>query len=92
MATAYAKDKKQLQQRLRRIEGQIRGIQKMLEDDKYCIDILTQLSSVSAATQKVGLIILQNHMNGCIKQALKSGNGQEKVDEMISAVDRFIKS
>ncbi len=89
---AYKENKEQILKRLRRIEGQVRGIQKMVEDDKYCIDILTQVSSVSAATQKVGLIVLQDHMNGCIKQALKSGKGQEKVDEVISAVDRFIKS
>lgn len=89
---SYQKDKQKIQQRLRRIEGQLRGIQKMVDDDKYCIDILTQLSSVVAATQKVGLIVLQDHINGCIKDALIKKDGQAKVEEMINVVNRFIKT
>lgn len=91
--SSYQKDKKQLEQRLRRIEGQIRGIQKMVNNDKYCIDILTQLSSIIAATQKVGLIILQDHISGCLKDALvNKKDGKVKVDEMINVVNRFIKT
>jgi len=90
--SSYEKDKDKIQQRLRRIEGQLRGIQKMVNDDKYCIDILTQLSSVIAATQKVGLVVLQDHINGCLKEALKNKDGQAQIDEMITVVNRFIKS
>jgi len=90
--SSYEKDKQKIQQRLRRIEGQLRGIQKMIDEDKYCIDILTQLSSVIAATQKVGLVVLQDHINGCLKDALINKDGQVKIDEMIKVVDRFIKA
>lgn len=89
---SYQKNKEKIQKRLRRVEGQIRGIQKMVEEDKYCIDILTQISSVMAATQKVGMIILEDHVNGCLKEALVKKNSQEKVDEMISVINRFIKT
>jgi len=90
--SSYQKDKEKIQKRLRRIEGQLRGIQKMIEEDKYCIDILTQLSSVIAATQKVGLVVLQDHINGCLKDALTNKDGQAQIDEMITVVSRFIKS
>ena len=78
--------------RLKRIEGQIRGIQKMIQDKRYCIDILTQLSSIVGAIKSVEENILQSHLNGCVKQSIKSGSEedkQEKMDEIIEVLKKF---
>ena len=87
----YENDKKNLLLRLRRIEGQVRGLQKMVDEDQYCIDILTQISSVMAATKKVGLIILDDHIHGCVKDAVKQEGGEDSIDELITALERFMK-
>lgn len=89
--SAYDKDKKKLLSRLRRIEGQVRGLQKMVDEDQYCIDILTQISSVMAATKKVGLIILDDHIQGCVKDAIGKEDGEASVAELITALERFMK-
>ncbi len=89
--SSYKKNKKAILRRLRRVEGQLRGLQKMVESDEYCIDLLTQISSVMAATKKIGLIILKDHVSGCVKDSLEKGKGKEKIDEMIMTVERFIK-
>lgn len=78
--------------RLRRIEGQIRGIQKMVEDDRYCVDILTQTSAAAAALRGVEEIVLENHLNTCVADAMKSvdaENKTEKVDEVMSVIRKF---
>ncbi len=85
----YAMHKKELQDRLRRIEGQIRGLQRMVDEDKYCIDILTQVNSAVAALKAVGMGLLDDHVRSCVKESLERGNGDEKVEELISAVARF---
>src|SRR3972149_9464647 len=84
----YAMKKKELQDRLRRIEGQIRGLQRMLDEDKYCVDILTQVSSATAALRAVGFGLLDDHVRHCVRESLEQGNGDEKVDELMSAVAR----
>ena len=86
----YAIKKADLLARLRRIEGQVRGVQRMVEDDKYCIDILTQVNSVSAALKAVGMGLLDDHVRSCVRESLELGNGDEKVEELISAVGRFV--
>lgn len=86
----YAKDKKALQDRLRRIEGQVRGLQRMVDDDQYCIDILTQLNSVTAALKAAGLLLLDDHVRHCVRDSLEGGRGaDQKVDELVAAVARF---
>jgi DNA-binding FrmR family transcriptional regulator len=78
--------------RLRRIEGQVRGLQKMIEDKRYCIDILTQFSSVIKALKKVEERILHRHIKGCVKTAARSGKEKEvneKLDEVLSILDKF---
>jgi DNA-binding FrmR family transcriptional regulator len=82
-------NKKDLQDRLRRIEGQIRGLQRMVDDDKYCIDILTQLNSVLAALKAVGLGILDDHVRHCVTESIERGNGDEKIEELMAAVARL---
>ncbi len=85
----YAMRKKELQDRLKRIEGQVRGLQRMVEDDKYCIDILTQLSSATAALKAVGMGLLDEHVRHCVRESIQEGGGDEKIEELMSAVARF---
>lgn len=85
----YSMNKKDLQDRLRRIEGQIRGIQRMVDADQYCIDILTQLNSVTAALKAVGMGLLDEHVRHCVKDSIDKGNSDEKVEELLAAVARF---
>ncbi|MBM0065379.1 metal-sensing transcriptional repressor [Alkalicoccobacillus gibsonii] len=84
--------KEQLSNRLKRIEGQVRGIQKMVEDDRYCVDILTQISAVNAAMKKVSLQLLEDHSKHCVADAIKEGNGDQAIEELMSVVERFSKS
>jgi CsoR family transcriptional regulator, copper-sensing transcriptional repressor len=85
----YVNSKQDLLARLRRVEGQVRGLQRMVEDDKYCIDILTQVNSATAALRAVGLGLLDEHVRHCVKESIESGTGDEKVDELLAAVARF---
>ena len=85
----YAMKKKDLQGRLRRIEGQIRGIQRMVDEDQYCIDILTQVNSATAALKSVGMGLLDEHVRHCVKESIEQGTGEEKVEELLAAVARF---
>lgn len=89
--SSYEQDKAKIITRLKRIEGQTRGLQRMVEEDKYCIDILTQVSSVLAAVKKVGLIILDDHIKGCVRDAVIRDNGEVYIQELIDALERFIK-
>jgi DNA-binding FrmR family transcriptional regulator len=88
----YANDKPAIQARLRRIEGQVRGIQKMVGEDRYCIDVLTQVSAVRAALEGVALQLLAGHTEHCVSEAIRSGDGDEKVRELNSAVERLVRS
>jgi len=89
---SYGHRKEELKTRLVRVEGQVRGIQKMVEDEKYCVDILTQISSYIAASEKVASLVLKDHMEHCVRAALEDGNlADEKIQELTEAVDRFIK-
>jgi len=86
----YAKDKAAVQARLRRIEGQIRGVQRMVEEDRYCIDVLTQVSAVKAALDGVALVLLRDHVGHCVADAVRDGSGEEKVRELTDAIGRFL--
>ena len=85
----YEPDKKELQDRLRRIEGQVRGLQRMVEEDSYCIDVLTQVNSVTAALRGVGMRLLEDHVRHCVRESIEQGTGDEKVDELMAAVVRL---
>jgi DNA-binding FrmR family transcriptional regulator len=85
----YAMEKEQLQNRLRRIEGQVRGLQRMVDEDQYCIDVLTQLNSVVAALRAVGMGLLDDHVRHCVTESIEQGDGREKVEELMAAVARF---
>jgi DNA-binding FrmR family transcriptional regulator len=90
----YTQDKQDYLKRLRRIEGQVRGLQKMVEDDKYCIDILTQVSAVTSALQSVALGLLEDHLGHCVTQAVAEGGdtADAKVREASDAIARLVKS
>ena len=77
--------------RLARIEGQVRGIQRMVEEDEYCTDILTQISAVTTALDRVGLKILDGHVHGCVRDAMVGGGkeAEAKTAELLEAVERF---
>ena len=85
----YTMNKKDLQDRLRRIEGQVRGLQRMVEEDTYCIDVLTQLNSVNAALRAVGMGLLDAHVRHCVRESIEQGQGDEKVEELMAAVGRL---
>jgi CsoR family transcriptional regulator, copper-sensing transcriptional repressor len=91
----YTKDKEALVKRLHRIEGQVRGIERMVENDRYCIDILTQISAVNTALESLAFKILDEHVRHCVAGALTSGDereAQEKTEELLEAVQRFART
>jgi CsoR family transcriptional regulator, copper-sensing transcriptional repressor len=88
----YSGDKDALVKRLHRIEGQVRGIERMVEEERYCVDVLTQISAVTTALESLAFVILDEHVNHCVADALASGNpaeAEEKSRELLEAVHRF---
>ncbi|HSR85810.1 MAG TPA: metal-sensitive transcriptional regulator [Streptosporangiaceae bacterium] len=90
----YTQDKDDYLRRLRRIEGQVRGLQKMVTDDKYCIDILTQVSATTRALQSVAIGLLDDHLRHCVAQAVAEGGdiADTKVNEASAAITRLVRS
>jgi CsoR family transcriptional regulator, copper-sensing transcriptional repressor len=90
----YTQDKDAYLRRLRRIEGQVRGLQRMVETDVYCVDVLTQVSAVTRALQAVALGLLEDHLGHCVTQAIEQGgpDADEKVREAAAAISRLVKS
>ena len=86
----YTATKDQLQSRLRRIEGQVRGVQGMVDDDRYCIDVLTQISAIQAALDKVALGLLDEHARHCVADARGTEQG-DRTDELMAAVGRLMR-
>jgi len=84
-------EKQNMINRLKRIEGQIRGLQKMIEDDRYCVDILIQMSAVQAALKKVGFSLAERHAKMCVNHAVKEGHGDEYIDELMKVIQQFSK-
>ena len=81
--------KPSLLKRLNRIEGQVRGVAKMVEEDRYCVDVLTQISAIQSALDALAMQLLESHTKGCVRSALRSGNGDEAIDELMTVVKRF---
>lgn len=84
-------EKTAIKNRLKRIEGQVRGIQKMVEDDRYCIDILVQISAISAALKRVGHDLTEGHIKHCVSDAVKSGEGEPVIDELMDVLKHISK-
>lgn len=89
---SYSADKRKLLMRLRRIEGQARGLANMIEHDRYCMDIMQQIASLRAAADGVALILLRDHLEGCVHQAALAGCASEKIDEVVEVVRRYSRS
>jgi CsoR family transcriptional regulator, copper-sensing transcriptional repressor len=92
MTYGYVEEKEALVKRLHRVEGQVRGIERMVEDERYCIDILTQIAAATTALESVAFKILDEHVNHCVAGALESGDAEvaaEKSRELLEAVHRF---
>ena len=95
MTHGYVQDKEALVKRLHRIEGQVRGIERMVEDERYCIDVLTQIGAVTTALESVAFKILDDHVSHCVSGALASGDpdvAAEKSKELLEAVQRFART
>ena len=90
----YTQEKDAYLKRLRRIEGQVRGLQRMVEEDVYCIDVLTQVSAVTRALQAVALGLLEDHLDACVSDAVRQGGdeGRASVHEAAEAISRLVKS
>jgi DNA-binding FrmR family transcriptional regulator len=89
MAVGYSNDKDALLKRLARIEGQVRGVSRMVEEERYCIDVLTQIGAIEAALDKVALGLIDDHTRHCVIHA-KGEERTEKVDELVAALGRFV--
>lgn len=86
------KTKKQVRDRLARIEGQVRGVARMVDQDAYCIDVLTQLNSISSAIDGLRLLLLDGHVRTCVADAVREGEGGDKLDELMAAVRRVARA
>jgi DNA-binding FrmR family transcriptional regulator len=95
MRKAHGYDKAAMRKRLHRIEGQVRGIERMVEDDRYCIDVLTQVAAVKTALESLAFQLLTDHVDHCVADAIAAGNveeAHEKSEELLAAVQRFAKT
>lgn len=91
---AQTNDKQAIIKRLNRIEGQVKGIQKMVEDERYCVDILVQISAIRSAINKVGNIVLENHIKGCVSSSIKDGDNEQSeqvISELMNTINKFTK-
>lgn len=87
---SYSKDKAQLVRRLARIEGQVRGIARMIEREEYCVDILQQTSALRAAVDSLAILVLEDHVQGCVRTAAQHGDADRYVDEVVDVVRRTL--
>lgn len=86
-----ARHEQEIASRLRRVSGQLSGVLRMYEDGRYCIDVLDQLSAVTAACDAVGVLILEDHIRACVREAIEAGAADEKVDELVSSIRRYVR-
>ena len=87
----YAKDKPSLLARMKKVEGQARGIQRMIEEDRYCIDIVQQLTALSSAADEVSLLVLQGHIEGCVTDAIREQHGEAHIKELMDTVAKAMR-
>ena len=87
----YSASKDQLVNRLRRVEGQVRGVEKMVDEDRYCIDVVTQIGAIQAALDKVALGLLDQHARHCVVEGHAKGSPEELTDELMGAVGRLMR-
>ncbi|KGP74931.1 BCR family protein [Desulfosporosinus sp. Tol-M] len=90
-STPYSGSKEDLIRRLHKIEGQVKGIQRMVNEDKYCVDVLIQVAAVRAAINRVGTIVFEHHSRGCIRKAVESSDQEAAIEELVGVLTKFIK-
>ena len=86
----YARDKQSLLARLKKIEGQAKGIQEMVQDNRYCIDIVQQLTALGAAANEVAMMVLESHIEGCVSEAIRAEHGEEHIKELMKTIRKAI--
>ncbi|MHB1125445.1 MAG: metal-sensitive transcriptional regulator [Bacillota bacterium] len=89
--SSYAGSRDDLLRRLKKIEGQVKGVQRMVNEDKYCVDVLIQIAAIRAAINKVGMIIFEHHTRGCLRNAMDTSHKDEMVEELIDVLQKFMK-
>jgi DNA-binding FrmR family transcriptional regulator len=87
----YTREKPSLLTRMKKIEGQAKGIQQMIEEDRYCIDIVQQLTALSSAADEVALLILENHIEGCVTEAIREHHGEAHIQELMKTIRKTMK-
>ena len=87
----YSESKEDLIRRLKKIEGQVKGIQRMVNEDKYCVDVLIQVAAVRAALNRVGTIVFENHSRRCVRNAVENIDQEAAIEELIGVLNKFIK-
>ena len=87
----YGQDRESIQKRLNRIEGQVRGIKKMIDGDRYCIDIVQQLTAASSAIDEVSLAVLQSHIEGCVSDAIREEHSEHHIKELMETIRKAVK-
>ncbi len=90
-ASSYADHKEELVRRLNRIEGQVRGIRRMIEDDRYCLDVVQQINAMNAAAQEVALIVLEDHLRKCVAEAVEGDGREAAIREMMHVLRKTVK-
>ena len=90
-ASPYFEAKEDLIRRLKKIEGQVKGLQRMVENDKYCVDVLIQVAAVRAAINKVGTMIFEHHSRGCLQKAVQEEDKDAAIEELIGVLTKFVK-
>lgn len=90
-STPYSDSKEDIIRRLKKIEGQVKGIQRMVDSDKYCVDVLIQVAAVRAAINRVGTIVFEHHSRGCMRNAVEDNDKEAAIDELIRVLSKFIK-
>jgi len=86
-----SESKEDLNRRLKKIEGQVKGIQRMVDEDKYCVDVLIQVAAVRAALNRVGTIVFENHSRRCVRNAVENSDQEAAIEELIGVLGKFIK-
>lgn len=89
--TSYARDKDALLLRLRKIEGQVRGLQQMITDDRYCLDVVQQINALTAAAREVELLVLEDHLRGCVTEALRGDDGEAAIKETVQVLRKTLR-
>jgi CsoR family transcriptional regulator, copper-sensing transcriptional repressor len=90
-STSYAHDKEALLKRLRRMEGQVRGLQRMVEEDRYCLDVVQQVNALTAAAREVSLLMLEDHLRGCVQNAIKEDHSEAAIKEMVTVLGKALR-